>query len=596
MKTSTALFRNTTLWACLAFVALGAYETTANAETRVERWGVFELVLDGPDSESAYVDVTFAATFKSDSKTVTVPGFCDGDGKYKVRFSPRILGRWTFSTESNRDKLAAKTGSFICISPSPGNHGPVQVVNTFYLQYADGTPYYAVGTTAYQWTSVDLSVQEKTLETLATAPFNKIRMCVFPKWYRHGNNTEPWAYPFQRDGDQNDFTRPNYEFFHNFDLRVRQLADMGIQADVILFHSYDKWGYDRMGREHDDRYLRYMIARLSAYRNVWWSMANEYDLMIHNKEKTLADFDRFFQICQNEDPHQRLRGNHNWYYSEDHFYDHSHPWVTHASLQTYHFWNLLKWRNQYQKPLLIDEMRYEGDVSSSWGNLSVEEMTSYFWMAGLCGAYPTHGDTFDNRSGDGETRWWGKGGTLPGKSAPRIAFFKGIMEQAPVTEMTPTIEIEGMGSTETLNDNIHIFAKPGEYYLAYVASAGKTIRLDLPEGTRYTVELIDTQNLTIKQLPDAAPGNFSFKTTIGYSALRVIAGAGMPSAPKDAAKTILPFLTWLKDYIQANYPNAKLTDHDGWLQAHIGEELVVSWAQWNEKDITLKEVHEWRDG
>ena len=54
---------------------------------------------------------------------------------------------------------------------------------------------------------------------------------------------------------------------------------MGIQADVILFHPYDAghWGFDNMGAENDDRYLRYMIARLGAYRNVWWSLANEWD-------------------------------------------------------------------------------------------------------------------------------------------------------------------------------------------------------------------------------------------------------------------------------------------------------------------------------
>ncbi len=586
METSTALFRKTTLCICLAFVALGACESPAHAQTRVERWGVFELVLDGPDSDSAYVDVTFAATFKSDSKTVTVPGFYDGDGTYKVRFSPPTLGRWTYSTESNRETLAAKTGAFTCIAPSPANHGPVQVVNTFYLQYADGTPYYAVGTTAYQWTSVDQSIQEKTLKTLATAPFNKIRMCVFPKWYRHGNDTEPWAYPFQRDGDRNDFTRPNYAFFRNFDLRVRQLAEMGIQADVIVFHPYDKWGYSTMGSENDDRYVRYLMARLSAYRNVWWSMANEWDLMVHQKKKTVADFDRFFQICQKEDPHQRLRGNHNWYYSEDHFYDHSHPWVTHASLQTNQLYNLVKWRRRYQKPVLVDEMRYEGDVSSGWGNLSAEEMTSYFWMAGLSGAYPTHGDTFDNRAGDGETRWWGKGGTLPGKSVPRIAFFKEIMEQAPVTEMTPTIETEDTGSTKTLSDNIHVFAKPGQYYLAYVASAGKTIRFDLPEGARYTVELIDTQNLTINPLPDATPGPFSFKTTDDYSALRVI-----------AAKTNPRFVNWLKGYIPTQYPGVQVDDHGDWFQAKLADsDLIVSWAELSEPSIALERVEGLREG
>lgn len=63
-----------------------------------------------------------------------------------------------------------------------------------------------------------------------------------------------------------------------------------------------------------------------------------------------------------------------------------------------------------------------------------------------------------------------------------------------------------------------------------------------------------------------------------------------------AVKKNLPFRQWLYEYIPVQYPDAKMTDHGGWLQAHIGEELVVSWALWNEKDITLKEVHAMVEG
>jgi hypothetical protein len=219
-----------------------------------------------------------------------------------------------------------------------------------------------------------------------------------------------------------------------------------------------------------------------------------------------------------------MRGNHNWYGTEDHFYDHAQPWVTHASLQTSQFFNALKWRKQYRKPLLFDEMRYEGDVKSNWGNMTAEEMTSYFWMAGFSGGYGTHGDTFDNRAGGEETRWWGKGGTLVGKSPPRIAFFRRIMEQAPVAEMTPTMI--STAKPESRADNIHIFAKPGEYYLAYVANAGKTIHLQLPAGAIYRIEQIDTWNMTIDRLPDAKPGSFTFQTPHEFCALRVIAVNG----------------------------------------------------------------------
>jgi len=161
--------------------------------------------------------------------------------------------------------LNGREGSFECVAPSRSNHGPLRIVNTFYLEHADGAPFYSVGTTAYQWTSVKQSIQEQTLATLAGSPFNKVRMCVFPKSYRYGNNTEPWQYAF---ASSVDITKPNYDFFQNFDLRVRQLLELGIQADVILFHPYDRWGYLTMGHENNARYVRYMIARISAYRNV----------------------------------------------------------------------------------------------------------------------------------------------------------------------------------------------------------------------------------------------------------------------------------------------------------------------------------------
>src|SRR5690606_19202905 len=111
------------------------------------------------------------------------------------RFSPGSQGEWVYRTQSNIDELSQLKGGFQCVPPSGKNHGPLRIVNTFYLEYSDGSPFYSVGTTAYQWTSVKQEIQAQTLETLAEAPFNKIRMCVFPKSYQYGNETEPWAFP-----------------------------------------------------------------------------------------------------------------------------------------------------------------------------------------------------------------------------------------------------------------------------------------------------------------------------------------------------------------------------------------------------------------
>lgn len=69
-------------------------------------------------------------------------------------------------------------GNILCVAPSGINHGPLEIINTYYLQYADGSLYYGIGTTSYQWTRVKQSIQEKTLETLGDSPFNKTQKCL----------------------------------------------------------------------------------------------------------------------------------------------------------------------------------------------------------------------------------------------------------------------------------------------------------------------------------------------------------------------------------------------------------------------------------
>lgn len=503
----------------LSLIILSTILTSCNQTKKaveIQQWDVFEIELKGPTEGNPYMDVKLEAVFSSGNESISVPGFYDGEGVYRIRFSPNNPGEWRWETKSNTEELSGKKGSFQCITALDNIHGPLKVVNTYYLEYADGNPFYSIGTTAYQWTSVKQGIQEKTLETLANAPFNKIRMCVFPKSYIYGNQTEPWEYPFYRENEKNDFTQPNYKFFQNFDLRVKQLLDLGIQADVILFHPYDKWGYCKMGDEMNEHYVRYMITRVSAYRNVWWSLANEWDVP---EIKDSIDWEGIGQLLQKEDPHQRLRGIHNWYDSEDHFYDHTRSWITHVSAQTSQFYNAIKWRQKYQKPLLFDEMRYEGDVPSGWGNLSGQEMTSYFWMAGLSGGYPMHGETFTNESDTTEVRWWAKGGSLTGESPERITFFKSIMEKAPVKEMEP--QLIDNGNPENLKNNIYIFSKPGAYYLVYTADSDQAIEINLTGDDKYNMEVIDTWNMRVIEEKSIEPGIFKYKTILPFMALRI---------------------------------------------------------------------------
>ena len=156
----------------LIIVAFSMGCSNQTNKQNIEQWGVYEITINGPLTGNPFMDVELAAIFTNKSETINVPGFYDGNGIYRFRFSPGSQGQWTYRTQSNE--------------------------------------------------------------------------------------TEPWVYPYKREGVNNDFTQPDYEFFQNFDRRVRQLLEMGIEADVILFHEYDVWGYFQMGNEMNERYVHYL--------------------------------------------------------------------------------------------------------------------------------------------------------------------------------------------------------------------------------------------------------------------------------------------------------------------------------------------------
>jgi hypothetical protein len=473
----------------------------------VERWDIFELALDGPMNGNPFVDVSFGAQFVYKHRIVDVDGFYDGDGVYKVRFMPDTEGAWTYTTRGNADVLDGKAGAFDCIPASAGNHGPVRVRDTYHFAYEDGTPHFSVGTTCYVWNHQGDALEEQTLRTLKTAPFNKLRMCVFPKHYTFNQN-EPLYHAFERlpspsgrgvGGEGWDFTRFNPAFFRHLEQRVGDLRALGIEADIILFHPYDRWGYSTMPAEVDDRYLRYVVARLAAYRNVWWSMANEFDLM---KAKTEQDWDRFFQIVQESDPYQHLRSVHNCHV----FYDHNKPWVTHCSIQRSDLTQVNHWRELYHKPVVADECCYEGNIPHNWGNITAEEMTHRFWEGFSRGGYVGHGETYLHPE---DVLWWSKGGLLYGDSPARIAFLRQIMEAGPA--INPNGGYWDLNQSTDPEDTYRLI------YLGINRPAYKDITL--PENVVCAIDVIDTWEMTITPLE----GIFSGKCRVPLPAKPCIA-------------------------------------------------------------------------
>lgn len=461
----------------------------AAAPATVEQWDVYEVALKGPSDGNPFTEVRLSATFTDGAHSIEVAGFYDGDGVYRIRFMPETPGEWRYETKSNRWPLTDKSGVFTVTPAKGANHGPVRVRHTYHFAYADGTAYKPVGTTMYSWTHRPAEMEELTLKTLAAAPFNKVRMLVFPQ--AHGIKFQPVPrWPFAGEPQHFDFTRFNPEFFRHLEQRIAQLRDLGIEADLILFHPYDDdqdWGFETMTRETDDFYLRYLVARLAAYRNVWWSMANEYDFL---RTKTAADWDHTFQVVQAADPYQHLRSIHNGKI----LYDNAKPWVTHASIQ-----NAMAaeepgratlYRDVWRKPVVYDELKYEGNHELRWAQLTAEEMVQHFWACTVAGTYGGHSEFFQD---DREVVWLAQGGELKGHSAPRLAFLRKILEASPA---------EGLDQIDIWQDP-RIAGQPGRYYLIYFGLEQPTswklqlYRNGLTDGMQFQADVIDTWNMTV---------------------------------------------------------------------------------------------------
>lgn len=463
--------------------------------TQIEKWGLYEAAFDGPSDGNPFLDVELKATFHSASKSVEVTGFYDGDGIYRVRFMPDAIGEWTYTTHSNQPSLDGKTGQFTCIEPGEGNHGPVSVQDTFHFAFADGTPYYPFGTTCYAWTHQTEELQEQTLKTLEEASFNKMRMCVFPKDYPFNKNEPPY-YAFEAKADgEDDYTRFNPVFFQKFEQRVGQLMEMGIEADVIIWHPYDRWGYARMDEDTDYRYLRYLIARLSAFRNVWWSLANEYDFML--EYKPMERWDNFFQILLKEDPYNHLRAIHQGH--PENMYDHNKPGVTHVCIQHPDVRQVVEWRKTYGKPIVDDELEYEGDIVYPWGGITAQEETHRFWLMVTNGGYGGHGETYMHPE---DILWWAKGGVLHGESWKRIGFLREIVEGAP-GGLSPhhgaDLDIFPQPISRWLSSRYSGAYHGDSYHLLYLGVYQPArFLLWMPVDDAYQFDVIDTWDMTIE--------------------------------------------------------------------------------------------------
>lgn len=451
-----------------------------------------EVEFVGPARAIPATRAPFTLTARNGATTLTVPGFWDGGRRYLARFLPETPGEWTWSTTSDATELSGRSGA-VRVSGVRGS-GPVRVAAGFHFAHADGTPHRPVGTTAYNWLHQRDAEMRATVEDIARAGFNRLRFMVFPQAGGYVTSV-PDLMPFEQDEHGAwDVSRPVPAFFRRLDRAVEMLGGHGIQADILILNAYDngRFGLAELSEEDDAAYTRYLVARLSAYPNVWWSMCNEYDILDRPRER----WDRLGQLVADVDPHDHLRSIHNL----TELFDHNRPWITHASIQNGHattdFGRAVLYRDVYRKPIVLDEIKYEGDIALRWGHLTAEELVDQFWIATVSGCYASHGESFERPDG---SLHMVAGGRLQGRSPARLGFLRRILDG---------IDGPGLDPVDKWDDPEFVAGMPRHQYLRYFGrSAPAQWRFRLPQATAsgdrlepgdaFEVDIIDTWHMTV---------------------------------------------------------------------------------------------------
>ena len=531
--------------------------------SHVEQWDLQEITLSSHNGyRNPFKEVTLQCTFSAGSHSVTVHGFYDGDFTWKLRFMPDALGRWAFTTKSNDPSLDGQQGEFDVISARNGNHGPVHVANRFHFSYADGTPYYPLGTTAYQLFQQSREAQVRNMGTLARTAFSKVRLFVMPF-----SSLSSGACPFlHKDDSELDFEQYDIDFFRRYEAGLLDLQALGIEADLILFHPYDMQGkFSRLPQSQDENYIRYTVARLSAFRNVWWTLTNEFDL--YPQFGIYKDWRALGNLLAASDPFDHLRGIHN---SCVGFYDNSESWITHVILQDITLQRLTAvQRNDsamglsargFGKPVVIDEYGYEGNIAMTWGSLAPREAVEMHWSIVMAGAYGSHGESYFKTPH----------GELVGEAPARLFFLKQIMAEAPFHKLEP---LPTVISSE--DPSITVLGTPGSYYIFHFDQPKEkaswnlgffgpatpaqplpivnrsvdpnTWRTQAPKFTIvegvYRVEMIDTWQMKVHHVGFTSGVSQQFRSLIEPGLVRLIR---VDSAPAEEA--VLPIDQLLQRY------------------------------------------------
>ncbi len=252
-----------------------------------ETWRVTELSFE---TEKVYItakgeqtELEFFGEFthKETGKTLTIPGFWDGDDTFKLRFSPTLYGVWEYKTICEADEsLAGKTGT-IGANAYKGDlelyrRGFVKTDPTKkYFIYDDGTPFFYLGDTHWNLLSEEYDSAGDHAGDIQTDSHFKY---IVDKRVQQGFT----VYQTQLETSKYNLydckvDRDDLNGFKTVDKYFEYIADSG------FMHAHTQFGFSaayafkiKNKKTGLEDLARYWVARYGAYP-VMWTLAQEVD-------------------------------------------------------------------------------------------------------------------------------------------------------------------------------------------------------------------------------------------------------------------------------------------------------------------------------
>ena len=438
----------------------------------VPRFGVFEHLSRHRATIGNPFDVSVAGFFSPEKgKSVDVGGFYDGADSYRARFMPTRIGPWSYAIAIDGETVAI--GSFHC-EPSD-LPGPLRQhsASPYHFQYADGSPYYMMGNTAYNGILTYRHRKQAFREFsdyYASRGFNWLRFALHQtKWPTLGHVVWPWG---GTPADP-DYKSLDVDLFRDADGMVKELASRGMIASLILFMPADRV-LEGIAWESLQRYVRYAMARLGAYWNIAWNMANEW-----NREGifTCGRMDALGRLVHRLDPYGRLIACH--HHARFEFYD--KEWTSMSSIQhrglPQEINRIMLQNRPFNKIVINEEYGYEGDNHSPPND--PDNVRHDHWAIAMAGGYASYGDkTKGPKIG---VYFSGDLSDSVGTQAPdALCFLPLFMRQVDYLHMVPANAF----LSQCNPDEVFGLANPGKEYVVYfVRGQSATLSLLHARGT-----------------------------------------------------------------------------------------------------------------